>query len=333
MRLLGLSCCLLLSLVCTPVLAQSDSETAQAAIVFDVRMEKVTGSPLGKSLGLKEKMASMPKQEDAPDVSKIVRIFGATTPPQDMGEVQQLQTGGLPVEFFVRIEFETAEAAQKLLTKPKEKNGGTIERNGVTYYKAPEGGDMPEGIMIYSPSDKTIEVGTEAFAFRTNAKPFTAGANNAWNKAADEAIRLAIDLDAAKTLIEQLVSEGKRGAPPMVAPYLDLLKKMKTMTLTLDLTGKNLVTLQSTAKSASDAAEIKEALDSLIGLAQLGGKEQAKQMEQQDPEGAKVFNALLDGMAASADGDDVSMMIPKPDGYDKVVSKMIERLPFMGGGF
>ncbi len=328
MRLLGISCCLLLSLVASPLLAQSDT-AAKAAIVFDVRMEKVTNSPLGKALALKEQMASMPRDPDGPDMSKLVRIYAATTAPEGMEELQQVQMGQMPLDFFVRFEFDSAEAAESMMVKPKEKNGGSFEKNGVTVYKAPEGGDMPANIVIYSPSDKTVEMGTESFAFRADSKPFTDGAKAAWGKAADEAVRLAIDMESAKNLIEQVVAQGKQSAPPMAAPYLELLKKMKSLTLTLDLSGKNLVTLQATGKSASEATEIKEALDSLIGLAKMGGKEQAKMMAESDPEGAKIVNALLDGMNAAADGENVTFSIPKPEGYEAVVTKMVQGM--MGG--
>lgn len=335
MRLLGLGLsCLMLTLLCSsPLLAQTESKTAQASIVFDVRMEKLMDSPLAKAMELKDKMAEMPKT-GGPDVSKMVRIFGAATAPESVEDIQSMQQGDLPVEFFVRFQFTDADGANSMLKQAIDDNDGTVERNGKTYYKAPAASGAPAGVMMYSPDEKTVEIGTEGFVFRSDAKPFTKGLNSAWGKVSDDAIRVAFDLDSAGDLVDELVKLGQdQVGQPMVGEMMNVFKEMKSMSMSFDLAGKNLMTMQSTGKTAESATKIKETLDGVLFMAKQGGKQAVGQMKNDNPEGAKTVGAILDGMNANQKGDDVTVAVPRPEGFEKTVMGFVEQFgPMIGMG-
>ncbi|MEL7498829.1 MAG: hypothetical protein AAFN77_14570 [Planctomycetota bacterium] len=336
MRLLGIGfSCLLLALISSPLLAQSETKNAQASIVFDLRVEKITDSPLGKALDLKGKMEAIPRAEDddGPDMSKLVRVFGASTGPESVEELESMQQGDLPVEFFVRFQFKDADGAKSMLKAAVDKNDGTVERDGKTYYKAPASQGVPEGVMMYAVDDKTVEVGTEGFVFRSNAKPFTDTLNQAWSKVSDDAVRFAVDMDTNKELVEDMISkaEEQAGGNPMASEMLSVFKKMKSMSLTMDLKNKNLVTMTSTGKTESDASEIKDAMSAMMFKAKQGGKAQAKQIAQMSPDAAKAMTGLVDGMSVTMKGDNVFYNVPRPEGFEDAVSKMVEQFGGMFG--
>jgi hypothetical protein len=337
MRVLAFTLFLMLSVVCAPALGQSElQENQKAVFVFDIRMDMIRDCELGKSLKLEEKMNDMHAQsgEDGPNPAKLVRIFGALSAPEDMASAMTIQMGEMPFEFFVRMKFNDAESAKKLMAEAENDNSGTVEKDGKTFYKAPQKSGMPDSVLMHAIDETTIELGTEAYVFMNNMAPFTDNLKAAWGKAPNEAIRMAMDLEGAKGLISEAVAMGKQqGGNPMVGVYLDLLDNMKDLRISLDFAGKNLLTLNATGVNEEDAEELKSGLDSLLGLAKEGGKAALPQLRQMDPGAADVVGEILNSLNAKGSGTDVTVAIPKPDGFDKAIeSAMAQLAPFLGGG-
>ena len=298
-------------------------------------MDMLRECELGKTLKLEEKLNEMHTQggQDGPNPAKLVRIFGAMSAPEDMAAAMGLQMGQLPMEFFVRLKFKDAEATKKLMAEVEKDNGGTVEKNGNTYYKAPPASGMPEGVLMHVVDDTTVEMGTEAYVFSGNIAPFTDNLKAAWSKAPNEAIRMAMDLEGAKTLISEAVAQGQQGGNPMVNQYLELIDNIKDLRISLDFAGKNLLTVNATGVNEEDAEELKEGLDSLLLIAKEAGKGGLTQLRQMDPEGADVAAEILNALNAKNSGTDVAITIPKPSGFDKAIeSAMAQLAPFLGGG-
>lgn len=330
MRRLGSSfLCLMLALLTSPLLAQSESADSQATILFDVQLDKIVNSPLGKELDLKGKMAMMPVG-NGPDMAKCARIFGASTMPADMEGMMAAQQGNMDgIDFFVRFKFMDEEATKSMMVKPMEDNDGVVEKDGKKFYKAPANGGAPEGVMIYQVDKKHVELGTDKMLFRSNAKPFTANLNSAFSSAGDNAVRLVMDLESNGALVDTIIEQAKsEGGNPMVGQMIGVLKKMKSLAIMIDLNSKNLVTITSVGSSEKAAGEVKEAMDALKFLAQTGIKGQAGQMKERDPDTAKVAMAMADAMSVTAKGDVVSFVIPRPEGFEKAIGKAVG--PMMG---
>jgi hypothetical protein len=309
---MALTLFLMLSAVCAPALGQSELQEKQKAVfVFDIRMDMIRDCELGKTLKLEEKLSDMHAQggQDGPNPAKLVRVFGAMSAPEDMASAMTLQMGQLPMEFFIRMKFADAEATKKLMSEVENSNGGTVEKNGKTYYQAPPAAGMPEGVLMHAVNETTVEMGTEAYVFSENRAPFTDNLKAAWSKAPNEAIRMAMDLNGAKALISEAVAMGKQGGNPMVNQYLDLVDNMK------------------------DAEELKEGLDSLLLIAKEAGKGGLGQLRQMDPEGADVAAEILNALNTDGSGTEVIIAIPKPSGFDKAIANAMAQLaPFLGGG-
>ena len=324
---------LMLGLVTVPVQAQSNqiAEKQKAVMSFDVRLDMIRNCELAKSMKLEEQMSqwAASQGDDGPDPTKLDRIWGAMSAPENMEAAQGFATGQLPIEFFVMFKFKDKAAADELMKKAEADNSETFEKDGQTYYRPPNDGNAPEGMVMHRFDDKTIELGTEAYLFNKDRKVFTSGLQAAWDKVPDEAIRLALDLEGAKGLIGEAVAAGKQGGDAMTGAYLDLIDNAKNVRLSIDLSGANLVTLVATGVDEDQAKELSEGLDAVLGLAKMGGQMQVNQMKQMDEALASAMETILKSLNAKADGSEVSVVIPKPSGFDEAVKGAMEKF---GGG-
>ena len=339
MRVVALSLSLLFGAICSPVLSQTAplEEGQKAVLAFDIRMDAIRECELGKSLGLSEKLSAAQAQsgEDRPDPSTLERLFGAISAPPDMGTAMKVQTGEVPFEFFVQLKFNDAESVKKMLAKADEKNSGTVENRGRTYYKSDPEAEMPQGLLMGQVDETTIEMGTEAYILLDGRKPFTENLKSALAKAPkDDAVRIVMDLEGAKGLIAEAVAMGKANSPnPMMGAYLDLIDNMRNLRLSMDLAGGNLLTIQATGVNEDDAVELKEGLDSLLGMAKMGIQSQLPMIKEQDAEGAAVAEQLSKSLVAKNSGEEVSVIVPKPTGFDDWAAKAVNQFgPLLGSG-
>ena len=341
MRAVILSLLLALSaIVVAPVDAQSSlKEEQKAVLVFDLRMEMLSSSPLGKQIKLAEMVTEAQKQsgQGGADPSKVVRMFGAVSAPKSLAEVENLQPNDeAPFEFFMRSKFQDSESATEAFNDAVEKGGDRleqIEKDGHTFYKSLEDGEMPPGFMLHQVDETTIEIGTEAYVFHPDRKVFTDNLKAAWGKAPNEAIRLAVDLKGAEGLVADLVEQGKNNAPmPGAEAYLELINNISNMGVSLDLSGKNLLSLRATANDSEQVEDLKGGLDSMLFLAQGAGK-QAVQQFPLPPDVKQVAESILNSLAARQDGNDVIVEIPRPDGFEKAVAALVSSgIPLPGAG-
>ena len=333
MRTVAFSLFLLLAAVCAPVVGQSSplEEKQKAVLAFEIRMDLVRESELGKSLELADKLSTLPEEMD---MSGLESIIGAMSAPENMESAMAMSGGGATPEFFIQLKFKDNTMVEKLMAKAKEDNGGTVEHDGKTYYKPP--GDAPDNVMVHSPKSGMLEVGTQAYLFQDNRKVMTAGLMNAWkNSPKDESIRIVADLVGAKALIAEAVAQAKESAPnPMVGEYLNLVDNMKDVSISLNVGEGNLLSIFATGVNSEDAEELQGGVDSLLGMAKMGGKMQVGQMQESDPEGAAVVSEILESLNAKKDGEKVSVIVPKPKGFNEVLVKGVQQAMMMfGGGF
>lgn len=325
MRTILFSALMLIGLFGAPtVSAQSNQleESQKAVLVFDFRLEKLKSSEVAKSLNIAEKIEqARPPSGDMPSPDKIVRVFGAVSAPEDISEIQGFQGGGpLPVEFFSRIELEDAAALNEAMETIMEKSDA-VEMGGKTYYK-PNEEDAPDNIMATKVNDTTIEFGTTAYITRADRKVFTDGLTAAWKKSPDDAVRLAIDLEGAESLIEVAMAQGKAAAPPNFAPFIDLLGAASDLRISMDLEGENLLTIGTTGKSESEAEDLAGGLNTLVGFGQMFGTQAIQGLKQQSEEMGNMAEGMLKSLEAVQDGDSVILAIPRPEGFAEAVKSM-----------
>ncbi len=336
MRVVALSLFLLLSAVCAPALAQTAplEEKQKAVMAFNIRVDQIRDSKLGKELNLGPMLDQMQAQsgDDGPSPSSIDQVFGAMSAPETLDAAMQMQSGKMTLDFFVQMTMNDPASVTKLMAKAEEENAGTAEHDGSTFYMLPANGG-PEGVMVRKVNDKTVEMGTKGFLFRPDRKPFTDNLQAALKNAPKGDIRIVMDLNGAKGLLAQAVEMGKGNPPhPMVPTYLELVDNMKDMAISINLTGGDLLSLKATGVNEADATELKEGLDSLLGIAKFSIKGMLPTIRAQDPDGAVVVEKLTGSLNAKSEGTIVSINIPTPEGFDSWVVKQVGVMQQMMGG-
>jgi len=337
MRIAILSLLLTLGAMIAPCVAQSMPEEQKAVLVFDVRMDMLTSSPLGKQMKFAEMMTGAQEKsgQGGADPAKLRRIFGAVSAPKSMSDFELSDPSKeVPFEFFMRAEYQDSESAS-VAFKDAIKNAEKVEKNGQTFYKGTDGRDMPPGALLHQVQETTLEMGTETYLLHPNRKLFTDNLQTAWNKAPDEAIRMAMDVKGAQSLIAELIEEGKKTAPdPTFEAYYDLIDNVSHMGISLDLTGANLLSIRATALDAAQGQELKDGLDSLLFIAQSGGKQALPMIGEMAPKAKPVVESILDSLVAKNNAEEVTIVIPKPNGFESAVAEAAQIIPamFFGGG-
>lgn len=315
----------LASFIAAPTASAQSSqleESQKAVLVFDFRFDKLKSSEAAKSLKIAEKIeAARPPSEDMPNPDKIVRVFGAVSAPEEITDIKfPMDEGPLPVEFFSRIEMEDAASLNEAMEKLMERSD-PVEMGGKTYYKPNEEGS-PENIMATKVNDTTMEFGTTAYITRADRKVFSDGLTTAWQKSPDDAVRLAIDLEGASSLIEVGVAQIKEAAPANYGPFIDLLSAASDLRISMDFEGENLLTIGTTGKSESDAEDLEGGLNTLVGFAQMFGAQGVKGLKQQSEELGTMVEGILKSLEAVRDGSSVTLAIPRPEGFAEALKDL-----------
>jgi len=309
-----------LCFLATPSFAQqSPLETKEKAVIqFEFNLEKITQSELGKKLGLADKLDDLPNidSEDI-DPNSISRVYGALSLPEDIAVFEDLQPGdAMPMEMFSRVEINDGKTIAEALAKMAEKSEEVTIGNK-TFMK-PTAEDSPEGMLMQQADEKTIEMGTAKYLTRENREVMSDGLNKAWDMAPDHAIRLVVDVAGMESLKEGLIERVALMAPQGVA-YAELLNNIDNLRLTIDLDGKDLLTLSATGKDEELAEEFADGINSLLLFAKLSLDPAGAPTEQ----ASKVFQEIKDSLDAGVDGNEVSLKIPRPEGFGEVIEAML----------
>jgi hypothetical protein len=312
------------------------SDKDKAVVYFDIRLDRLLSSNLAESFGLKEQMAQ--NMQGDVDVSKASRVSGVMSAPESIDQLQNMEgVEELPFHFLVHIAFVDEDALNQAISKIAS-DSTEFTAEGKTYYR-PTGNDAPKNICAGILNRTTMVMGTDSYVFMADHKAaHSNGLKSAINSmgSGEDGFRVAIDLAGAKELIDQAVEMGKQQADPMSQAFLELVPGMKDLRITLDFSGGNLFSLGSTCVDEEAATQLKEALDSIFGVAKMAGGAQLNQMKQQTPDMAGVIavgEKILRSLSPKQNGDSVTVNVPKPDGFEDAVQKAAGMLvPMMMGG-
>ena len=327
------------AMLTAPVFAQSDTRGAKADVVFELTPSKIIDSPLGKKMGFADMLATRPP--GAPDFNSIKRVFAGVIAPESAEKLEGIQQGdNNDLQFFMRIEYSTAEAATEMLTQANAENGGEVERNGKTYYSLPEDAKMPKGTVIYLADDKTVAMASGGFIDKTGDAPITADLATAWKTMPDTALKLSIDGVNARALVKSMVKDAKqKTGEPIVGAILDLFPTMDNINLSLDFASADLLKLNATSSDEDKAGDINAGFKSLVTMAKPAAKQGLTMIEGQAPNAAATFGKLVNGMDVKQSGKSVTLNIPRPEGFEDAVEEFVPVAQQMilqimlGGGF
>ena len=81
--------------------------------------------------------------------------------------------------------------------------------------------------------------------------------------------------------------------------------------------------------SESEAEEVRGGLDSILGIAKMAGGAEAAAVKQQDEAAGAALEAILKSLEAKTEGTEISVVIPKPAGFEEAVKSAVSTF---GGG-
>lgn len=313
---------LTMSLVAAPSSAQQTQLDAkdQSVVQFEINMDRIINSELGKLLDLEGKIQTAPGvNTEEMDPSAISRVYGSLSLPDNVAAFQTMGPGSdLPMEVFSRIEFRDAASVSSAVAKMSEE-AEEVTIGGKTFMK-PTDAESPQGMLAQKVDDKTLEMGTEKYLTRADREVSTAGLKSAWSKTPKDAIRLVVDVDGMETLKAELIDIADQTMPQYIA-YVELLNNISDLRITFDLEGENLMTLSATGKDEEKAEEFAEGLNSLLFIAQQGIQMQASQAP--SDEAGDVMKSIAEALEANFEGTEIKVKIPRPEGFNEVVQGML----------
>lgn len=320
-----------------PAMAQSVplKDDQKAVVLFDFRMERFVNSDIAKALGLADQLAATAGGDM--DLSQATRIFGITSLPQSVQEFEEMQMGTSPdIDFSVRIMFASEAAATANMKKISEESEDNFSRDGRTFYRMPGGDELSQRASASQLNETTLEVGTDRFVFLDSQRDaFTTGLQDAWSKISsiDDTLRIAIDLAGAKNLVGEALEMGRAQADPVTQGFLELVPNLNSISMTMDMSGGDLLGLSFACKDSESAQELKEALDGIFAIAKMTGGPMIQQMSQDDPKMGEVGQQLLRSLTPRQEQNEVMVKIPKPNGLEEVILNAMQGFGLGGGGF
>jgi hypothetical protein len=305
----------------------------RAVVLFDIQMDRLGDSEMARVLNLREQIAGT---TGAVDPTKLVRIFGIASAPESIDDLQNMQGGSVPVEFSMRMEFKDTASAEEAMKEIAGTSGESFQRNGRTYFR-PDDDEAPENMVASQLDGKTIEIGTEKYAFLAEQKQaFTPGLQEAWNRVSSgkDAIRIVIDLEGARELVNQALDLAGGAGDPMLEGFLDVIPGINDIIISMDLSGGNLLGLSMGCKDSGSAQQLNDALAGIFGLAKMFGGQAIGELRQQDAQLADVAQSLLRALSPNMSQNLVEVNIPKPEGMENAIKNAMQNFGMgFGGGF
>ena len=316
--------------VWSPVHGQSMPKEKQAEVAFDIRLDTLRGTPLYDMIKGNMNMA----QASGPDIDieKVNRVWGAVQLPEtaaEMAGLGNMEPGSeLPMELFARMVFQDSMAAKEAMNQVIEESK-EVTKDGKTYY-VPKGDDSPSNVFGHMLDENTIEFGTEGYLTGGAGEGvFSSGLTTAWGSFGEEPIRIAFDLDNARGLIDEGLEMAKQASPGIPAGMLDLFTFTNDMRIAIDLKdGGNILKVGMAGTNEEDAEKLNSGLNGLLALAKFSGGGAVENLRNADAEAADVLSKIINSLESTRDGTNVDISIPKPDGFDGAIKRLME----MNGG-
>ena len=325
-----IACLFSVTLVANSVQAQSDSrqeklsDEERASIMFDLNLKKLRNHTLLKNMDINEMMQQngVPENEDF-DVMKLDRVFGGIQIPKDPSALQIQPGDDLKLNFFMRFEFQDSASAAEMLDSIKEKGSNTYEVDGKTYYGPDDNQMAPSNIRAHMVNKSTVEMATERYALLPNRNVVSTALAGFWKQVPkDSAIRLSLDLESNREVVDTLMEQAKAGAPSEAEPFLALIDDLSGLTLGLDFDADTLLFLRASGKDSEGTEKLMSGINGLLGMGKFFGQQGLAQSGM-DGEAQGVFKELLKSLNAKTEGNTVKVDINKPEGFDGVIGKMM----------
>jgi hypothetical protein len=233
----------------------------------------------------------------------------------------------LEFNFFVRMQFKDQNAADKAFAEMSEGSQSTTigEKQCL---RPPPGPTVPGNVAFHRLSPDIIEVGSDDYLKLSDRNVFSDNLLDAWGKMPKAAIRVAVDLESAKHLVDEAMQMANGNVPPMAQPALSMVNNMSVLRLGLDFSSDNLLWLTATGKDESATGQINATLGGILAMAKGIG---TQQLSMAGPDAQGPGGELLAALATQVDGNDVNIVLPRPEGLEKAIGGAMSQMMSMGG--
>ena len=300
---------------------QSPTKERRAVLAIDVNMERLRSSGLEQVL--QEAQAGGAQNEVQSILLFSKRITGALSAPESLQSIMTLAPGEpVPLDFFLKLQFADADAQAKTIANLQE-GLEEVTEGGRKRFKPTSGG--PTNIRLVVIDATTIEFGTLNYLDRPDRLVNTPALNNVWKSMPDHAIRLAIDFDGARRLLDDAGKMLAEQAQPQFKPFVEMLAQMASLKLSVDATDTNLVALGITGRDEKTAEDLHVTLDGFLNMAKFMMGAQVAELKKESPKVGEVLGVILTSLRAVKNGTLVTVEIPRPAGLEVAIKEGIEK--------
>jgi len=284
-----------------------------------VQPQRLLNSPLGELL-LKEeqitKQLDEMKKEAGVDLLQIERVVAFVEPPDERGEPPW---GSL-------IRFAGGTDAKSILDQTwKNVKEGTCE--GKTIYRE---SDSKRADVAYLPDSRTLVF---ADSEKILQKMLAAGDAESPLKERMQKADMDSDLVAVAVLepVSGLIKQGvnQKGLPPMLAPFVNVPGQLKAATVTVDLSGSDLLNLVLEANDAENAEQVESVIKGSHQMLKSTFEAQRDTMTpEQKAEAGPMFDLAdqaLQGFSVARDGATLLLTLKKPESLEEMYPMLIQQ--------
>lgn len=275
-------------------------------------------------IGISVDLASLFQQ---PLVKDLLEIAGEDAPIQPADFTRVTAFVGAPkgidpeslenMDTYVFAAFKDPATGEKIRQFMLADGGMEVDLNGKKVID-PADFNLPPDYLIEVQSNYLV-IASRRYMSSPSNQFASQGLVNAFKSMPKAPVRIAVDLDGARDILDQVSQIAKQNADLFTKPYVSLIDEVSYLTLSSDLANDQLLNITLAGHDEKEAKSIKLKMDALLGL--------AKQFASMAPlgEDQKSLTQALDALAAKQNGNAVNVLINKPEGFDQAVAAAINQ--------
>lgn len=277
----------------------------KAIVAINIDVQQLYKNQLVKSLvdlGMKEAGPGAPFTPD-----EITKISAFVAAPKGMDPVSLSK-----INFYAYAGFNNQTATGKIKALMLAEEGREVTVGGKSLIAPPE-----DSGMYFDVQPNYIVAGTEDYLTSPSNQFSTKQLADTYSALPKSPVRIVIDLDGARELLDQVSEMAKANADIFTKPYVSLIDEVATIAITSDLDNDSILRIQLSGHNEDEAGKIKQKLDALIGL--------GKQLSESAPVGPseQILLGAAKDVEAKQNGKSVTVEIKKPEGFEASVLKML----------
>ena len=288
---------------------ESVPDDQKAVIGLNIDLDELRKNKLTKSLlDLAQEGADGDMPFTIDSVSKVSMLVSA---PKSMDE-ESLAS----VNFYFYIKFNDPAQMMNLKADILKSGGKEIEIGGKQLIDA-QNPNFPPGTLLKFYSTSMVG-GSRGYMTSPSNQFASKGLADAYAKSPKHPIRIVLDFDGARPVLDQAVEMFSGQVDPIARQYVKMISEISSVSLSSDIGKDTLLKVSLAGKDEAAGDSIRLKLEAALGLAK-----GASQMIPPSGPGAGAIKAINE-LKVEGTGANASINIPKPGGFDEIVAAAIK---------